>query len=45
MHTELEYFFNLFPYYGYPPSFGLFPSTDVSPYAKSDKTTAEGTQR
>jgi hypothetical protein len=42
MHTELEYFFNLFPYYGYPPSFGLFPSTVAAPQAKSDKTAAKG---
>ena len=42
MHTELEYFINLFPYYGYPPSFGLFPSTVAAPQAKSDKTAAKG---
>ena len=45
VHTELEYFFNLFPYYGYPPSFGLFPSMVTAQGAKSDKTAAEGTQR
>ena len=45
MHTELEYFFNLYPYYGYPPSFGLFPSTVAAPHAKTDKTAAEGTHR
>jgi hypothetical protein len=45
MHSELEYFFNLFPYYGYPPSFGLFPSTAAAPRAKSDKTAPKGPQR
>jgi hypothetical protein len=44
VETRLDYFFNLYPYYGYPPSFGLILSTAVSPHAKSDKTTAEGTQ-
>ena len=39
--TDLHYFFNLYPYYGYPPSFGSFPSTVVSPGVKSD-TTATG---
>jgi hypothetical protein len=29
--TDLHYFFNLYPYYGYPPSFGSFPSTVDSP--------------
>ncbi len=45
MHAELEYFFNLYPYYGYPPSFGLLPSTAAAPQARSDKTAAKGTQR
>jgi len=45
MHAELEYFFNLYPYYGYPPSFGLLPSTTAAPQAKSDKTAAKGTHR
>jgi PRC-barrel domain len=45
MHTELEYFFNLYPYYGYPTSFGLFPSTVAAPQAKTDKTAAKGTHR
>jgi len=45
MHTELEYFFNLFPYYGYPPSFGLSPFMVVSPDYKSAKSAAEDTQR
>jgi len=42
VETRLDYFFNLYPYYGYPPSFGLFPSTAASPRAKSDKTAAKG---
>ena len=41
VHSELEYFFNLFPYYGYAPSFGLPSSMVTSAGAKS---TAEGTQ-
>ena len=45
VHTELEYFFNLFPYYGYPPSFGLSPFMVVSPDYKSAKSAAEDTQR
>jgi hypothetical protein len=45
VETRLDYFFNLYPYYGYPPSFGLFPSTAVSPRAKSDKAAAKGTRR
>jgi hypothetical protein len=45
VHAELEYFFNLYPYYGYPPFFGLFPSPAAAPKAKSDKTAAKGTQR
>jgi hypothetical protein len=44
VETRLDYFFNLYPYYGYPPSFGLFPSTAVSPHAKRDKTAAKGTR-
>jgi hypothetical protein len=39
--TDLHYFFDLYPYYGYPPFFGSFPSTVVSPGVKSD-TTATG---
>ena len=42
VETRLDYFFNLYPYYGYPTSFGLFPSMVISPYAKSDKTTDKG---
>jgi len=34
-HSQLEYFFDLFPYYGYPPSFGLPSSMVTSTGAKS----------
>jgi hypothetical protein len=43
--TDLHYFFNLYPYYGYPPSFGSFPSTVVWPDYKSAKSAAKGTHR
>ena len=43
--TRRDYFFNLYPYYGYPASFGLFPSTAAAPRAKSDKTAPKGPQR
>jgi len=43
VHTELEYFFNLYPYYGYPPSFGLPSSMITSAGAKSDEAPAKGT--
>jgi hypothetical protein len=36
--TELEYFFNLFPYYGYAPSFGLPSSMVTSKGAKSEES-------
>ena len=39
--TDPHYFFGLYPYYGYPPFFGSFPSAVVSPGVKSD-TTATG---
>ena len=42
VHTELEYFFNLYPYYGYPPSFGLFPPPVAAERSERDKTTATG---
>ena len=45
VHTELEYFFNLFPYYGYAPSFGLPSSMVTSVGVKSDKPAAEDTRR
>jgi hypothetical protein len=45
VHSELDYFFNLYPYYGYPASLGLFPSAGASPRAESDETAAKGTQR
>jgi hypothetical protein len=44
-HTEMEYFFNLYPYYGYPPSFGSSPFMVVTPDYESAKSAAEGTQR
>jgi len=45
VETRLDYFFNLYPYYGYPPSFGLFPSMAVSPRAKIDRAAAKDTHR
>ena len=45
VETRLDYFFNLYPYYGYPPSFGLFPSTVTSTGAKSSEAAAKGTHR
>ena len=45
VETRPDYFFNLYPYYGYPPSFGLLPSTAAAPRAKSDKAAAKGTHR
>ena len=44
VHTELEYFFNLFPYYGYPPSFGLILSTVGDPTVKSDTGETKGSR-
>jgi hypothetical protein len=41
-HVELEYFFNLFPYYGYPPSFGLVPSTVGDPIVKGETNETSG---
>lgn len=38
--TDLHYFFNLYPYYGYPLSFGLFVSTVDSPDVNSAATAA-----
>jgi hypothetical protein len=45
VHSELEYFFNLSPYYGYPPSFGHSPTRTASPLPKNDGVAAEDTQR
>ena len=45
VENRLDYFFNLYPYYGYPPSFGLSPFMVVSPDYKSAKSAAEGTRR
>jgi len=45
VETRLEYFFNLFPYYGYPPSFGLTPFMVVSPDYESARSAAKGTRR
>jgi hypothetical protein len=45
VETRLDYFFNLYPYYGYPASFGLSPFMAASPDYKSAKSAAEGTQR
>jgi hypothetical protein len=42
MHSELEYFFNLFPYCGYAPSFGLIPSTVGDPIVKSETNETNG---
>ena len=44
VETRLDYFFNLYPYYGYPVSFGLSPFMVVSPDYESAKSAAEGTQ-
>ncbi len=38
--TDLHYFFNLYPYYGYPASFGTFPRTLASPDVTSDTAAA-----
>ena len=45
VETRLDYFFNLYPYYGYRPSFGLSPFMVVSPGDKSEDTNAKHTQR
>ena len=36
VETKLDYFFNLYPYYGYPPSFGLILSTVGDPTVTSE---------
>jgi hypothetical protein len=43
VHTELEYFFNLFPYYGYAPSFGLPSSMVTSKGATIDESAKSDT--
>ncbi len=45
VETRLDYFFNLYPYYGYRPSIGLSPYMVVSPDYRSAKSAAEGTQQ
>jgi hypothetical protein len=45
VETRLDYFFNLYPYYGYPPSFGLSPFMVVSPGDKSEDMNAKHTHR
>jgi hypothetical protein len=45
VETRLDYFFNLYPYYGYPPSFGLSPFMVASPDYESAKSATDGTQR
>jgi len=45
VEIELNYFFNLYPYYGYSPSFGLSPFMVVSPGDKSEDMNAKHTHR
>jgi len=47
VETRLDYFFNLYPYYGYPypASFGLSPFMVVSPDYKSAKSAPKATYR
>jgi hypothetical protein len=42
VENRLDYFFNLYPYYGYPPSFGLIPSTVGDPIVKSETNETNG---
>ena len=42
VETKLDNFFNLYPYYGYPPSFGLFPSAVGDPTVKSEMSETKG---
>ena len=42
VESRLDYFFNLFPYYGSPPSFGLLPSTVGDPIVKSETNETNG---
>jgi hypothetical protein len=43
--NSLDYFFNLYPYYGYSASFGQSPFLVVTPDYESAKSAAKGTQR
>ena len=45
VHSELEYFFNLYPYYGYQPPFGVSPFMVVSRDYKSAKNAAKDPHR
>jgi hypothetical protein len=42
VERRLDYFFNLYPYYGYPPSFGLITSTVGDPIVKSETNETNG---
>ena len=44
VETRLDYFFNLYPYYGYPPSFGLSPFMAAPSNPKRDAAAAKGTR-
>ena len=43
VETRLDYFFNLYPYYGYPPFFGMLPLVGPGD-AGSDEAPAKGTR-
>ena len=45
VETRPDYFFNLYPYYGYQPPFGVSPFMAVSRDYKSAKSAADGTHR
>ena len=45
VESRLENFFNLYPYYGYSPSFGPSPFMVVSPGDKIEDTNAKHTHR
>ena len=44
VETKLDYVSNLYPYYGYPESFGISPFMAVTPDYESAKRAVEGTQ-
>ena len=44
VETKLDYVSNLYPYYGYPESFGISPFMAVTPDYESAKRVVEGTQ-